>query len=270
MTANRCIIYNSLWHEVDGICLYVGVGNALGGGNTKAAFMGVVDTCHSESSLGIFEFPYTEIKDDGGYTLRNSIELRSFTHEYTGGTKNADGSTSGTQWQAGMNTDIYVSGRWDNPRGFGESGTPSLPATCTLSSTSPITILEEGGLIFTPDTVNDGGYKQETVASGASITLKRTARYQATFDVDLNIKINGGIDGHLSYVAFGKAENGKKQTNLIQNAQVLASNITITPSEYPAHTDMYNLIITNNTASPITVESTSRLKMSQTHPTTGF
>ncbi|WP_188826218.1 hypothetical protein [Brucella endophytica] len=174
---------------------------------------------HFEEVGGIFRTQSESTLDESGQALRSVISLSGRTsREWCGASTDP---TTGDPFQLGVDTDIIITGAIDRFTGYGETTLPSIPAKCSINSTSPVYVVPNGGLLRSPREINAPRLQYTLGPAGggsASVTfsIKSDAAFvNADFAIKTEIILANGAYGYREDVHTGRPSTTTVSTPIV-------------------------------------------------------
>lgn len=225
----------------------VGAGNGRGSSITAH----ISGKSHFENVAGMFRTQTTRTFGGTGTSayLRSTIHMDGLLHEFCG---SSIGPTSGDPFVLGVDTDIIVTGDVNYGPGYGEASVPLINPSNTITSSSPIMVIMNGGISKSPMMVNAPKIRRSVINTG-STNFTIVAPASANFALRSRLILGDGLLGIIESVHNGNSSGTKYTTSTTPQPSSGASGVTVSFSAGSAGNVIF-CSVTNNSGTTIAIE----------------
>ena len=226
----------------------VGAGNGRGSSVT----MHISGKSHFEDGAGMFRTQQTRTFGGSGTAsvVRSTIHMDGLLHEFCGASISP---TAGDPFLLGVDTDVIVTGDVNYGSGHGEASVPFIGANNTLTSSSPMIAIMNGGRRLSPHMVS-APIIRRSIANTASTVFTLTTTELASSALRSKLILHGGTFGVVEAMHNGSPTGTKNNT--VVSGPVPAGGTTGVTVTFAAGAagSVINCTVLNNSGQTISAE----------------
>lgn len=229
------------------------VGSGNGRGSSVNCHIG--GKPHFEGVGGMFRTQTTRTYGGTGTSevLRSTITIEGLRHEFCGDTINSEtGVPTGDPFALGVDTDLIIIGDVNYGMGYQEVAYGAIPASCTVTSSTPVRLNLNGGRSLSPRMIN-APVISRTIANGASTTFTLTAsQVDRAYALKSQLLLSGGQAGFIESMHRGMPNGGSgaKSTTSV-GSPISGVTVTFGPG---SSGDVVSCVVANTTGFTISAE----------------